>query len=176
MVSMPSRYHQELCTPLIGETDQLSDDPESVQQVCYGKSNASLVVLSDVHIKTVEALVHFVRERILERFSKTSKLVSKITLTLYRSVHAKATAAFGLFERLDDVSNSTKAKFLSGIGRKARLLTRISVVSGEKGFSDTFFEASEAGRRNFTLNMASKILYSAISLSSLLAVPSSSRL
>ncbi|KAF3011321.1 hypothetical protein E8E14_004035 [Neopestalotiopsis sp. 37M] len=54
-----------------------------------------------------------------------------------RSVHAKAAGAFGEFEVLDDVSDLTDAKFLNSVGKKTRLLMRISTVGGEKGSADT---------------------------------------
>ena len=43
----------------------------------------------------------------------------------------------GEFELLEDVSDLTDAKWLSGVGKKTRLLMRISTVGGEKGCSDT---------------------------------------
>ncbi|TQS33323.1 hypothetical protein Golomagni_06338, partial [Golovinomyces magnicellulatus] len=97
---------------------QPSNDPGSVQQVRYGQSNGGLVVMSDV--QTVEVLAHFARERIPERM-----------------VHSKAAGAFGEWEVIADVSDLTDAKFLTGIGKKTSLLTRISTVGGEKGSSDT---------------------------------------
>ncbi|KAI0175287.1 catalase [Pestalotiopsis sp. NC0098] len=97
---------------------QPSDNPGSVRQVRYGNTNGGLVVLADVQL--VEVLAHFARERIPER-----------------SVHAKAAGAFGEFEVLDDVTDLTDAKFLCGVGKKTRLLMRISTVGGEKGSADT---------------------------------------
>lgn len=52
-------------------------------------------------------------------------------------MHAKAAGAFGEFEVLDDISDLTDAKFLNEIGKKTKILTRISTVGGEKGSSDT---------------------------------------
>lgn len=75
-------------------------------------------MLSDT--QTIEILAHFARERIPER-----------------SVHAKAAGAWGEFEVTDDVSDLTDAKFLSQVGKKTKILTRISTVAGEKGSSDT---------------------------------------
>ncbi|KAK4071360.1 uncharacterized protein Triagg1_6021 [Trichoderma aggressivum f. europaeum] len=97
---------------------QPSANPGSVQQVRYGQTNGGLVLLSDT--QTIEVLAHFARERIPER-----------------SVHAKAAGAFGEFEVLDDISDLTDADFLTGIGKKTKVLTRISTVGGEKGSSDT---------------------------------------
>jgi catalase len=54
-----------------------------------------------------------------------------------RVVHAKAAGAFGFFEVTDDVSDLTSARWLSEVGKKTELLTRISTVGGEKGSADT---------------------------------------
>ncbi|KAI9163084.1 Peroxisomal catalase [Paramyrothecium foliicola] len=97
---------------------QPSDNPGTARVIRHGDSNGGLVVLADVQL--VEVLAHFARERIPER-----------------SVHAKAAGAFGVFEVLEDVSDLTDADFLTGVGKKTRILTRISTVGGEKGSSDT---------------------------------------
>ncbi|GFP56073.1 peroxisomal catalase [Trichoderma asperellum] len=118
-----------------------SADPGSVQQVRYGDSNGGLVVLSDT--QTIEVLAHFARERIPER-----------------SVHAKAAGAFGEFEVLEDVSDITDADFLTGIGKKTKVLTRISTVGGEKGSADTVRDVrgwaikfyTEEGIQDFVFN------------------------
>ncbi|KAF9774186.1 hypothetical protein IL306_007862 [Fusarium sp. DS 682] len=120
---------------------QPSENPGSVQQVRYGKSNGGLIVLSDT--QTIEVLAHFARERIPER-----------------SVHAKAAGAFGEFEVLEDISHLTDADFLTGIGKKTKLLTRISTVGGEKGSSDTVRDVrgwatkfyTEEGIQDFVFN------------------------
>ncbi|KAF5626139.1 catalase isozyme P [Fusarium sp. NRRL 52700] len=120
---------------------QPSENPGSVQQVRYGKSNGGLIVLSDT--QTIEVLAHFARERIPER-----------------SVHAKAAGAFGEFEVLEDISDLTDADFLTGIGKKTKLLTRISTVGGEKGSSDTVRDVrgwatkfyTEEGIQDFVFN------------------------
>jgi catalase len=75
-------------------------------------------------------------------------------------VHAKAAGARGTFEVLEDVSDVTDAKFLSEIGKKTPILTRVSTVGGEKGSSDTvrdirgwstkFF--TEDGNHDFVFN------------------------
>jgi catalase len=97
---------------------QPSENPGASQQIRYGNTNGGLVVLSDVN--TVEVLAHFARERIPER-----------------SVHAKAAGAMGEFELLEDISDLTDAKWLNGVGKKTKVLSRISTVGGEKGSSDT---------------------------------------
>jgi catalase len=92
---------------------QPSENPGSVQQIRYGNTNGGLAVLSDT--QTIEILAHFARERIPER-----------------SVHAKAAGAWGEFEVTDDVSDLTDADFLSRVGKKTKVLTRISTVGGER--------------------------------------------
>ncbi|RDA85664.1 hypothetical protein CP532_4649 [Ophiocordyceps camponoti-leonardi (nom. inval.)] len=127
-----------MCTLANG---QPSPNPGSSQQVRYGNSNGGLVVLSDV--QTVEVLAHFARERIPER-----------------SVHAKAAGAWGEFELLEDVSDLTDAKWLTGVGKKTKLLTRISTVGGEKGSADTVRDVrgwatkfyTEEGIQDFVFN------------------------
>ncbi|RSL87609.1 hypothetical protein CEP51_002126 [Fusarium floridanum] len=135
---MPASDDNPLCTLANG---QPSENPGSVQQVRYGNSNGGLIVLSDT--QTLEVLAHFARERIPER-----------------SVHAKAAGAFGEFEVLEDVSDLTDAKFLTGIGKKTPVLTRISTVGGEKGSSDTVRDVrgwatkfyTEEGIQDFVFN------------------------
>ena len=68
----------------------------------------------------IETLAHFSRERIPERV-----------------VHAKAAGARGYFEVTHDISDITDADFLTGIGKKTELLTRISTVGPERGSADT---------------------------------------
>jgi len=75
------------------------------------------VLIQDVHL--VEKLAHFDRERIPERV-----------------VHAKGAAAHGYFEVTHDVTNYTKAKFLSEVGKRTELFIRFSTVGGEKGSAD----------------------------------------
>ena len=59
------------------------------------------------------------------------------TLTLCRVVHAKAAGAWGEFEVTHDISHITSANFLNKIGKKIKVLARISTVAGSKGSSDT---------------------------------------
>ncbi|KAJ4149045.1 catalase A [Fusarium falciforme] len=135
---MPAPNDNPLCTLANG---QPSENPGSVQQVRYGNSNGGLIVLSDT--QTLEVLAHFARERIPER-----------------SVHAKAAGAFGEFEVLEDVSDLTDANFLTGIGKKTKILTRMSTVGGEKGSSDTVRDVrgwatkfyTEEGIQDFVFN------------------------
>jgi catalase len=75
------------------------------------------ILMQDVHL--IEKLAHFDRERIPERV-----------------VHAKGAGAYGYFEVTADVTPYTKAKFLSGIGKRTDLFVRFSTVGGEKGSAD----------------------------------------
>jgi catalase len=76
------------------------------------------VLMQDVHL--LEKLGHFDRERIPERV-----------------VHAKGAGAYGYFEVTADVTQYTKAKFLSKIGKKTDVFLRFSTVGGEKGSADS---------------------------------------
>lgn len=75
-------------------------------------------------------------------------------------VHAKAAGAFGFFEVLDDITDLTDAKFLSSIGKKTDIMTRISTVGGEKGSADTVRDVrgwstkfyTEDGNQDFVFN------------------------
>ena len=74
-------------------------------------------VVEDVHL--LEKLAHFDRERIPERV-----------------VHAKGAGAGGYFEVTADVTQYTRARFLSEIGKKTEVFVRFSTVGGEKGSAD----------------------------------------
>ena len=75
-------------------------------------------LLQDTHL--IDKLAHFDRERIPERV-----------------VHAKGAGAYGYFEVTADVTQYTKAAFLSEIGKKTDLFVRFSTVGGEKGSADS---------------------------------------
>ncbi|MDP4162480.1 MAG: catalase KatA [Bacillota bacterium] len=75
-------------------------------------------LLQDVHL--LEKLAHFNRERVPERV-----------------VHAKGAGAHGYFEVTKDVTNYTKAKFLSDVGKRTPLFVRFSTVAGENGSADS---------------------------------------
>ncbi len=79
--------------------------------------NSGPVLMQDVHL--LDKLAHFDRERIPERV-----------------VHAKGAGAYGYFEVTADVTQYTKANFLSKIGKKTDLFARFSTVGGEKGSAD----------------------------------------
>lgn len=82
------------------------------------KQGGGLSLLQDTQL--IETLAHFSRERIPERV-----------------VHAKAAGAHGFFEVTHDISDLTDADFLTGIGKRTELTTRISTVGPEKGSADT---------------------------------------
>jgi catalase len=54
-----------------------------------------------------------------------------------RVVHAKGSGAHGFFEVTEDVTQYTKAKFLSQVGKRTPLFVRFSTVAGEMGSPDT---------------------------------------
>ncbi|XP_053995874.1 catalase [Hylaeus anthracinus] len=68
----------------------------------------------------LDEMSHFVRERIPERV-----------------VHAKGAGAFGYFEVTHDITQYTKAKIFSSIGKRTPMAVRFSVVGGESGSADT---------------------------------------
>lgn len=76
------------------------------------------VLMQDVHL--LEKLAHFDRERIPERV-----------------VHAKGAGAYGYFEVTADVTQYTKAKFLSEVGKRTDVVARFSTVGGERGSADS---------------------------------------
>ena len=75
------------------------------------------ILMQDVHL--LEKLAHFDRERIPERV-----------------VHAKGAGAHGYFEVTQDVTEYTKAKFLSKMDKRTEVFVRFSTVGGEKGSAD----------------------------------------
>ncbi|KFZ19210.1 hypothetical protein V502_03776 [Pseudogymnoascus sp. VKM F-4520 (FW-2644)] len=81
-------------------------------------SAKSLVLLQDTQL--IETLAHFLRERIPERV-----------------VHALAVGAWGEFEVIKDISSLTSAKFLNGVGKKSKVLLRISTVAPQAGGAET---------------------------------------
>ena len=68
----------------------------------------------------VQKVQHFNRERVPERV-----------------VHAKGGGAHGFFEVTADVTQYTKASFLSEVGKRTEMFARFSTVAGEQGFADT---------------------------------------
>jgi catalase len=76
------------------------------------------VLLQDSYLN--EKLAHFVRERIPDRV-----------------YHVKGSGAFGYFEVTADVTQWTKAAFLSKVGKRTPLFLRFSIVAAEEGYPDT---------------------------------------
>jgi catalase len=79
---------------------------------------AGPVLLQDLYLN--EKLAHFVRERIPDRV-----------------YHVKGGGAYGYFEVTADVSQWTKAAFLSKVGKRTPLFVRFSIVAAEEGAPDT---------------------------------------
>ncbi|MDN5696349.1 MAG: catalase [Rubrobacter sp.] len=75
-------------------------------------------VLHDAYV--VEKMQQFNRERIPERV-----------------VHAKGAGAHGFFEVTEDVTQYTRADFLSAVGKRTPMFARFSQVAGELGYPDT---------------------------------------
>ncbi len=67
----------------------------------------------------LEKLAHFDREVIPER-----------------RMHAKGSGAFGTFTVTHDITNYTKAKIFSEIGKQTDMFVRFSTVAGERGAAD----------------------------------------
>jgi catalase len=100
-----------------------------------------LILLQDTQL--IETLAHFSRERIPER-----------------TVHASAAGAWGEFEVTHDISHLTSAKFLNGIGKKSKVLVRVSTVGPERGHAETVRDVrgwamkifTEEGNQDFVFN------------------------
>ena len=67
----------------------------------------------------MEKMAHFDREVIPER-----------------RMHAKGSGAFGTFTVEHDISQYTKAKIFSEVGKKTEMFARFSTVAGERGAAD----------------------------------------
>ncbi len=76
------------------------------------------VLIQDFHL--MEKLAHFNRERIPERV-----------------VHAKGAGAYGTFTVTNDITQYSKAKLFSAVGKQTEVFVRFSTVGGEKGSADT---------------------------------------
>lgn len=74
-------------------------------------------LLQDVWL--LEKLAHFDREEIPER-----------------RMHAKGSGAFGTFTVTHDITQYTKAKLFSEVGKKTDMFVRFSTVAGERGAPD----------------------------------------
>ncbi|WP_342504922.1 catalase [Sporosarcina sp. FSL K6-2383] len=75
------------------------------------------ILLQDVWL--LEKLAHFDREVIPER-----------------RMHAKGSAAYGTFTLTHDISQYSKAKIFSEVGKKTDMFLRFSTVAGERGGAD----------------------------------------
>jgi Catalase len=80
--------------------------------------NRGPILLQDYFLH--EDMAHFNRERIPERV-----------------VHAKGAGAFGTFTVTHDITQYTKAKVFSEIGKQTKMFARFSQVGGERGSADT---------------------------------------
>jgi catalase len=76
------------------------------------------ILLQDHYL--IQKMAQFNRERVPERV-----------------VHAKGGGAHGYFEVTADVTQFTKAKFLSSVGKRTPVFVRFSTVAGELGSPDT---------------------------------------
>jgi catalase len=107
------------------------------------------MLLQDTQL--IETLAHFNREPIPERV-----------------VHASAVGAWGEFEVTHDNSDITSAAWLNGIGKKSKVLARISTVGANRGSAETIRDMrgfswkvfTEEGNQDFVFNsMVSATLY-----------------
>lgn len=87
-----------------------------LNSITAGTDGPTLV--QDIHL--IDKLAHFDRERIPERV-----------------VHAKGAGAHGYFETTHDLTQFTRAEFLSEVGRRTDVFARFSTVGGEKGSADS---------------------------------------
>jgi catalase len=76
------------------------------------------ILLQDHYL--IQKMAQFNRERVPERV-----------------VHAKGGGAYGFFEVTEDVTQFTKAAFLSEVGKRTPVFLRFSTVAGELGSADT---------------------------------------
>lgn len=104
-----------------------SGRPFSESENSMTVGNRGPVLLQDYILH--EDMAHFNRERIPERV-----------------VHAKGAGAYGTFTVTNNISQYTKAKLFSEIGKQTRIFTRFSQVAGERGSAD-----SERDPRGFAL-------------------------
>ncbi|MFC6119413.1 catalase [Macrococcoides bohemicum] len=88
-------------------------------------------LLEDFHFR--EKMTHFDHERIPERI-----------------VHARGYGAHGEFELYEDLSEYTKAKFLTDTTKKTPVFVRFSTVQGSKGSNDTVRDARGFATKFYT--------------------------
>ena len=92
---------------------RIADDQNSLKASVRGPT-----LLEDFHLR--EKITHFDHERIPERV-----------------VHARGTAAHGVFEVYEDLSDLTMASFLTNPGHQTPVFVRFSTVAGSRGSPDT---------------------------------------
>ena len=92
--------------------------PVGSDEYALTAGQAGPVLLQDFYLN--EKLAHFVRERVPDRV-----------------YHVKGGGAFGYFEVTADVTQWTKAAFLSKVGKRTSMLVRFSSVAGEEGYPDS---------------------------------------
>ncbi|MFJ2188298.1 catalase [Kitasatospora sp. NPDC087861] len=90
----------------------VADNQNSASAGAYGP-----LLIQDQQL--LEKLARFNRERIPERV-----------------VHARGSGAYGYFEVTDEVSQYTRAAFLSEVGKRTEVFLRFSTVAGNLGASD----------------------------------------
>src|SRR5271167_2090000 len=93
-------------------------NPVSDNQNSLTAGSPGPTLLADHYL--IEKHAHFNRERVPERV-----------------VHAKGGGAFGYLEVTNDITEYTKAAFLSHVGKRTEMLARFSSVAGERGYADT---------------------------------------
>jgi catalase len=91
---------------------KISDDQNSLKAGVRGPT-----LMEDFHLR--EKITHFDHERIPERV-----------------VHARGTAAHGIFQVYEDLSDLSKAGLLTDPSRKTPVFVRFSTVAGSRGSSD----------------------------------------
>ena len=89
--------------------------PDNQNTMTAGKRGP--VLLQDFWF--LEKMAHFDREVIPER-----------------RMHAKGSGAFGTFTVTHDITQYTKAKIFSEVGKKTEMIARFSTVAGERGAAD----------------------------------------
>ncbi|MEK4762932.1 catalase [Viridibacillus sp. FSL E2-0187] len=105
---------------------KVTEDEHSLKA---GKRGPTL--LEDFHLR--EKMTHFDHERIPERV-----------------VHARGSAAHGIFETYECARDITKAKFLNGTGTTTPVFVRFSSVAGSRGSADTVRDARGFATKFYT--------------------------
>jgi len=94
-----------------------ADGAPIAAQVALTAGARGPLLMQDVQL--LEQMQHFNRERIPERV-----------------VHAKGSGAYGTFTVTGDVTEYTRAKLLSEVGKQTEAFVRFSTVAGERGAAD----------------------------------------